>query len=96
MFTDGSHIDKDKSRTAEDLCGWGLTVHLADPGAVDLVTNTGSKLRKEDNGCAWENIQYTMLRTIQPHNPNLGDAEARSGGVDRQIGMYYTPYHPSL
>jgi ribonuclease HI len=31
IFTDGSHIAKDKSKTTEDLCGWGLTIHLADP-----------------------------------------------------------------
>eukprot|EP01047_Picozoa_sp_COSAG01_P041248 COSAG01_NODE_3528_length_5967_cov_14.678255_10_plen_140_part_00 len=33
IFTDGSHVAKDKAKTAEDLCGWGLTVHLADPAA---------------------------------------------------------------
>jgi hypothetical protein len=29
-------------------------------------------------------------------NLSLGDAEAQSGGVDRQMGMYHTQYHPSL
>jgi hypothetical protein len=38
------------------------------------VTNTGSKLRKEGDGCAWIKSQYAMLQTIkQPHNPSLGD-----------------------
>jgi hypothetical protein len=46
---------------------------------MDQVTNTGSKLRKEGDGCAWENNQYTMLRTKQPHNPSSGDAGVVGG-----------------
>eukprot|EP01047_Picozoa_sp_COSAG01_P013878 COSAG01_NODE_663_length_14420_cov_77.011382_8_plen_63_part_00 len=43
---------------------------------MDQVTNTGSKLRKEGDGCAWIKSQYTMLRTVkQLHNPSSGDEE---------------------
>eukprot|EP01052_Picozoa_sp_SAG31_P078548 SAG31_NODE_38071_length_299_cov_0.775000_1_plen_29_part_10 len=29
---------------------------------MDQVTNTGSKLRKEGDGCAWITSRYTMFR----------------------------------
>ena len=31
MFTDGSHIPKEKSITRDDVYGWGLSIHLANP-----------------------------------------------------------------